>query len=688
MNGYEKIKEAARLRAAEASKNGRDIAPLPEVVNPKRKKYAQTHFRYFCEQYFAALFTMKWSDDHLKVIAKIEQAVLHGGLFALAMPRGSGKSTLAECAAVWAMLYGHREFVALIGATESAALELLEKIKIKIETNQQLMEDFPEVCYPIKKLDGIANRCAGQTCNGERTRIGWTASEIILPTIAGSAASGAIVRVAGITGRVRGMACQRPDGRMVRPSLVIVDDPQTADSANSVEQTRKRIRILSADILGLAGPGQKISGIMPCTVIRAGDMADQILDRETHPDWNGERTKLIYKLPLNEALWDQYADVRADSLRKFGDIREATAFYRKNRKAMDEGADIAWPARHEPDELSAIQNAMNLKIKDEAAFMAEYQNDPLNEDDVNTSLMSADEIASKQNGLARLRIPVECSTVTMFVDVHENLLFWAISAWSDSFTGYVIDYGTFPEQRSQDFTLRSARMTMKKRFPELGSREEWIYKSLHELITAKLSAEYPRDDGYILNISRCMIDANWGQTTDVIYQFCRQSQFAAILTPSHGQGITASKRPMSEYQRKPGEKLGLNWYFPSCKGKRAVRYVVFDANFWKSFILQRLKTGMGGRGCLSLYGHNPQLHSLFASHIAAETYVETAGMGRRVEEWKLKPDAVDNHWLDCLVGTAVGASIQGCVLEDSEQSKVKIKVVSLPAKFLKKTKAV
>ena len=229
---------------------------------------------------------------------------------------------------------------------------------------------------------------------------------------------------------------------------------------------------------------------------------------------------------------------------------------------------------------------------------------------------------------------------------------------------------------------------MKKRFPELGSREEWIYKSLHELITVKLSAEYPRDDGYILNISRCMIDANWGQTTDVIYQFCRQSQFAAILTPSHGQGITASKRPMSEYQRKPGEKLGLNWYFPSCKGKRAVRYVVFDANFWKSFILQRLKTGMGGRGCLSLYGHNSQLHSLFASHIAAETYVETAGMGRRVEEWKLKPDAVDNHWLDCLVGTAVGASIQGCVLEDAEQSKVKIKVVSLPAKFLKKTKAV
>lgn len=681
---YEVLKNAAAQRSRNASISGRDIAPLPPVVNPRRKKYAERRFKYFCEQYFSDLFYIKWSPDHLKVIAKIEKAVLHGGLFALAMPRGSGKSTLAECAAVWAMLYGHREFVALIGATESAALEILEKIKIKLETNLILAEDFPEVCYPIKKLDGIANRCSGQTFNGVRTRIGWTANEIILPTIEGSPASGMIVRVAGITGRVRGMACQRPDGRIVRPSLVIVDDPQTNETANSVEQTNKRIRILSADILGLAGPGQKISGIMPCTVIRAGDMADKILNPELHPDWNGERTKLIYKFPVNEILWDRYAEIRSESLRRVGDISEATRFYRKNRKAMDEGAKIAWPARYEQDELSAIQNAMNLKLKDEASFMAEYQNDPLNEDKINTELLTVDQIAAKQNGLPRLHIPMECNTLTMFVDVHENLLFWTLSAWADNFTGYVIDYGTFPDQHNHDFTLRSARITMKKRFPELASREEYIYKSLHELISAKLSAEFPRDDGYIMNISRCLIDANWGQTTDIVYQFCRQSSYSALLTPSHGKGITASQRPITEYQRKPGEKLGLNWYFPNNKGKRAVRYVMFDANYWKSFIQQRLKTGMGGRGCLSLYGNNPQLHSLFASHLAAETYTETAGMGRRVEEWSLKPGSVENHWFDCLVGTAVGASIQGCELKETEIKRPEIRIVSMPSKFLRK----
>jgi hypothetical protein len=204
--------------------------------------------------------------------------------------------------------------------------------------NGLLLEDFPEAVHPIHCLDGIANRCAGQIYKGGRTRISWTANEIVLPSIEGSRASGAIIRVAGITGRIRGMKFKRPDkAKPVRPSLVVIDDPQTSESAGSIEQTRKRVRVLAGDVLGLAGPGQKISGIMPCTVIRPGDMADQILGKERHPEWNGERTKMIYAFPTDEKLWEQYAEMRADSLREHGDIRDATAFYLANREAMDAG---------------------------------------------------------------------------------------------------------------------------------------------------------------------------------------------------------------------------------------------------------------------------------------------------------------------------------------------------------------
>jgi hypothetical protein len=53
-------------------------------------------------------------------------------------------------------------------------------------------------------------------------------------------------------------------------------------------------------------------------------MADNILDRDKHPEWNGERTKMVNAFPHNEKLWQQYAELRAASLRagKHGD--EAT----------------------------------------------------------------------------------------------------------------------------------------------------------------------------------------------------------------------------------------------------------------------------------------------------------------------------------------------------------------------------
>ena len=145
------------------------------------------------------------------------------------------------------------------------------------------------------------------------------------------AASGAIIKVAGITGRIRGMKYKRSDGHTVRPSLVVLDDPQTDESARSLSQCATREGILAGAILGLAGPGKKISGIMPCTVIRPGDMADNILDRDKHPEWNGERTKMVYSFPDDEKLWQRYAELRAESLREHGDIRLATAFYSENR---------------------------------------------------------------------------------------------------------------------------------------------------------------------------------------------------------------------------------------------------------------------------------------------------------------------------------------------------------------------
>ena len=165
--------------------------------------------------------------------------------------------------------------------------------------------------------------------------------------------------------------------------------------------------------------------------------------------------------------------------------------------------------------------------------------------------------------------------------------------------------------------------------------------------------EWRREDGAMLRIGRCLIDANWGQSTDVVYQFCRQSKHAGVVMPSHGRYIGASSLPFAEYKKKTGERVGLNWRIPLIRGKRAVRHVLFDANYWKSFIHARLAVPMGDPGCLSLYGRKPETHRLFSEHLTAEYRVRTEGCGRTVDEWKLRAENGDNHWLDGIVGYTV-----------------------------------
>jgi len=686
LDSYEAHKERAAKRNREMALLGRDIA-TGEWVHPPRnieqRNAAERDFRLFCEAYFPLTFHLKWSDDHLKVIAKIERAVLEGGLFAMAMPRGSGKTSISETACLWALVYGHREFVTLIGSDEEHAAGMLDSIKVELESNDLLEDDFAEVVGPVRALEGIHQRASGQIYSGRQTHIGWTAREIVLPTLPPlewlgnrcPKSNGAIIKVAGITGRIRGMKHKRADGSSIRPSLVLIDDPQTDESARSPSQCATRERILAGAILGLAGPGRKIAGLMALTVVRPEDLADRILDREKHPQWQGERTKMVYEFPADEALWTRYAELWREGMRADRGAREATEFYRLHREQMDVGAVVAWPERKNPDELSALQHAMNLRLdRGDVAFWSEYQNEPLPEVEEDAELLTADQIAAKLNGHKRGEIPIGCTHLTMFVDVQGKALFWILAAWEDEFTGYVVDYGTEPEQGTGYFTLPEIKRTLQRTAPKAGL-EAAIYAGLERLTERTIGKEWRRDDGAAMRVDRCLIDANWGRSTDVVYQFCRQNKYAGVVMPSHGKYVGAASRPLNEYQRKRGDRVGLNWRIPVIAGRRAVRHVVYDTNFWKSFVHERLSVPMGDSGCLSLFGGRHRgiacdstasglnlgsdQHRLLADHLTSEYRVKTEGRGRTVDEWKLRADGRDNHWLDGLVGCAVAASIEG-----------------------------
>lgn len=659
----------------------RDIGADLTIANPKRRAACTASLRLACETYWPEQFTLAWSADHLRVLAHIERAAIRGGLFAFAMPRGNGKTTICECGGVWSYLTGRRKFIVLIGASEKHATEVIDSIKTELETNELLAEDFPEALHCIRALEGIAHRANGQIFRGERTHVGWTADELILPDlklpewrklkdhkayvdkVGRPKCAGSIIRVAGITGRIRGMKHKRADGSAVRPDFVLLDDPQTDDSAKSPSQCEYRESVLAGAILGLAGRGKRIAGVMPCTVIRPGDMADRILDRSAHPDWNGERTKMVYAWPSATKLWDQYAQMRGDGLRAGDDGAAATKFYGEHRAAMDAGAKMAWPECFQPNELSAIQNAMDLRLKlGDAAFFAEYQNEPIKDDTRQGKDPEAPAVAKRCSGMERYAVPSSAHHVTAFIDVHQDALFSVTTAFEADFTAHVVNYLAWPDPERPYFTLRDIRRTITLEAQAAGLKspglEGAIMFALGRLVDQLVATKLPRDDGSVAAIDRILIDANWGKSTEVVYEFCRRSPHAAILTPWHGKFIGGSSTPMAGWQKKRGDRVGLHWRQPAAVG-RQVRHVLGDVNFWKSFVMDRLQIPLGDPGAISLWGNNPAAHRLFSEHCAAEYRVPVEGRGRRVDEWKWRPEAFDNHWWDGLVGCCVAASMEG-----------------------------
>lgn len=671
---YEDKKEKARERSKKVSFEGRDCGPLPEVCDPDRKEACRHDLKLFLEQYLADVFLNEWSDDHIKVIAAMQETILTGAQFALAMPRGSGKTSLTEGAAIWAILYGHRRFVVIIGSDAEAAGELLESVKTQFEHNETLYEDFPEVCHPIRALEGITHRCKGQLFNGESTAIKWQTNQVIFPTIPGSAASGAVIKVRGLTGRIRGMKHITAAGESLRPDFVILDDPQTDESAFSLDQTNKRERTIAGAVLGLAGPGKSVAAVMLCTIIAHNDLAHRLLDREKNPEWHGIRTQLMYALPTDLALWEKYFEILDEDLRNDRGRERATAFYKKNRKKMDAGAKPAWLVRYEPKkgEISAIQHAMHLRHKNEYAFLAEYQNDPPDEMADDGTMLTVDQICEKISGYLRNEIPPDTEYVVAGVDVQLHALYFLVLALSSDFTPTEVDYGAWPKQPTKYFTYTSIPVKidqikvegvpLSRRKPEARLRY-----ALEALVNNDLMLrKFERDDGSEMEICRCLID--YGYYKNVVFKFVRESPHKARLYPAKGEGRGADQKLISEAKPKPGERIGEEWIIPKADSKRSVRFVHFDSNYWKTFAHDRISTPIGESGSFTFHKAKQVHHKMVAEHLTGEYRIRMTAekAGRTKDIWKEKPNR-DNHLLDCCNMALVGGSIEGATIEERDQ---------------------
>lgn len=655
-----KRRQAQYQRAISAA--GREIGEIPAIVDPDRRAKAKTDLKFHLLEYHPRAFRLGFSPDHEELIEALQHVMLHGGKLAIAMPRGTGKTTVVTRAMGWGILHGHLRYGVFLAATDQKAQKGILQLRREIENGEKLIEDFPEACYPVRCLRGIANRQAGQTCLGKPTRMEWGALKLVFPTVEGSACSGSIIECGGITGAIaRGPQHVLEDGEVIRPDFCLIDDFQTRESARSPMQVQNRLEIIEGDVAGMAGPDKGLSCVATVTVIEPNDGADQLLNHDLFPHWNGIRKKFLLSFPTNMKLWEQYAEIRRQSFQTYKDIRLATEFYKKNRKKMDAGAVVAWDAKFiaEAHEISAVQHAMEWFIGKPRQFMSELQNAPEEAATSGKLWLKTAEIATKLHHLRRADVPVGVRNLVAHIDVHDDLLYWTVVAYLPIGTGFILDYGTYPDQGRRYFMKSQATKTMAKAHPKIGL-DGAIAKSLETLLLDLLNREFSSENSERAPHDIDVIGVDTGHNPKVVNRvialLSKDRKYRNRITGTRGFGVGPQDTPFAERKLKDGEFLGNNWkQVPTPKDSAPLVHI--DTNFWKTVTNDRFATGIGDTGSLTLFHHND--HQLFSEHMTAESSTETNGKGRTVYVFKLLPGR-DNHWFDNVVTCGVLASIVGC----------------------------
>jgi hypothetical protein len=608
---------------AKQSKNKRDIwldadgeeiwRQLIEGINWERRLACKRNLRLFNETYLPNVFSLGWADNHLRCIRKMETVFLDGGMFALAMPRGGGKTAMCRGSMLWGTGYAHRVFPFFIGASAKKATQTLDFIKTYWYMSQALRQDFPEIAYPIRRIENRAQLATGQIFRGESTHVEWGADSvrypcILLPRELGElyerqdpesvqwlkeyqaylpSNAGVIIRTAGIDGSIRGDADVHPITlTQPRPDVALLDDVQKDQGADSPTTCDKLIAMIDGAVQGLAGPGERIAALMPNTVIREGDVSDTYLDRTKKPEWGGERCALVNSWPPGisdveitletEAgkHWTQYGEERRKSYRLYDDIRLATEYYRKHREIMDDGFVCSWDERYDSDtELSAQQHAMNLRLSNPITFLAEYQNKPRRYDHDNTIMISADDLAKKTVGIKRRHLAPDAHRLVAFIDVQNEILFYSVLAVNMDFTGNVVDYGTWPHVGIPSFQKHQVEgwslLTTEffKAYPQHRDKaikteggkvraplDAKIYFALTKAVNHLLKLRFTRDmDGIpeTRKVERIGIDTRWGKASEFIKQYCRECGHREVV-PYTGQAFLPSHKQLEEYVRTTG----------------------------------------------------------------------------------------------------------------------------------------
>ena len=610
-------------------------AGIPKTVNDVRKKRCGKSLQKFLLTYFPHLYALEMSSGQIDDIEVMQKVVLHGGRFAFADPRGDGKTTRTEGAVMWAMLYGYRRCIGVIGADLGMSQQIIESVKMELRTNELLREDFPIPCWAAHFSDGSAMRAKVLHWGGMALHMSFSKTGIKLPYGKYFDGSGCAVFGRGITGQLRGIKIKTPEGSL-RPDMFAVDDPQTDESAASPAQCDTRENLLLGAVLGSGGPGETIACFMPCTIIKTNDMADRMLDRKRHPDFQGRVRGMIRVWPKRQkTMWKEYI-----RLRRTDSQQSANDYYATNRKKMDEGALVDWEARLDPkNDLSALQHAENLLCDlGPDIFYAEYQNQP-REQHLSVYELTTGVILSREGVRPEYQIPEESTVTIAFTDINEYGLHWTVISFANDATAWVVSYGVTagPEGRN----------IVGKNFTEM-ERKQAMYEAL--VRNGETISMLPLTKGGVpAHVDLWMIDR--GYLPDVVERYVSGAGAKLGIQIIPTLGFSGDKyRPTSRNLiGAPGEM------FHATKSQYG-NFIAFNQHYWFEVGQRSWLGSLGAPGSLSLFAG--RTHSELAEHICREKLSEKI-KGKDGYIWVITRQPGRHDYGDCIYGCYVGAALRG-----------------------------
>ena len=238
------------------------------IVELIRVKKAEKDIIYFAETYLKHYLKFKTPEFHQEIYNLLTSV----NRLVIAAPRSFAKSTIVQIIyGLWLLLTKENRDILTISASGSLAEDWVRRIKMELETNELIKNDF----FWLKW--------------GAETSSKWTESHITIHSQEGKVLNQM---------RARGRGCQI---RGFRPTNVLVDDLEDDELVKSEEQRKKLEDWFLAALINSLDVNQQL--VVIGTILHPLALLKKIIDqKETFKDWV---SKKYQALTDGRSLWSE-----------------------------------------------------------------------------------------------------------------------------------------------------------------------------------------------------------------------------------------------------------------------------------------------------------------------------------------------------------------------------------------------